>query len=271
MIIATTGRITEIADIKKADRLKLAVVDCGKSGVWHGVIPIDGFASGDLCEVYLPDAIVAPTERFEFMKKRNYRVSQARFRGARSECLIVKPTPEVLSFTSETGTDISSIVGATKYDKPIPTTFGDAAGNFPSFIPKTDELNIQSAQHLVDSLQGQPGYCSVKLDGTSGTAYTNQGHTGCCSRNWELKDTQNSMIWNVCREVGIIDFLDRCKGHRENIALQFEVYGPGVQGNPTGVPRVTCSIFNAYMIDARRYMDYEQLKFLCFAPLQNHI
>lgn len=162
----------------------------------------------------------------------------------------------MLSFTNEVGTDISTIVGATKYDKPIPTTFGDAAGSFPSFIPKTDELNIQSAQHLVDALRGQPYYASVKIDGTSGTAYAHKGHVGCCSRNWELKDTPGSMIWNVCREVGIIDFL---KGYPENIALQFEVHGPNVQGNPTGIPRVTCAIFNAYMINERRYMDHSDM------------
>jgi len=262
MIVATLGKIIEVTDIEKADRLKLAVVDCGKSGVWRGVVPLTDFATGDLCEVYLPDAILPPTDRFSFMEKHHYRVSQARFRGARSECLIVKPTPEVLSFTDTIGTDIASVVGATKYDKPIPTTFGDAAGNFPSFIPKTDELNIQSAQHLVEALWGQRYCITEKIDGTSGTAYVNDSHIGCCSRNWELKDTPSSMVWNVCREVGIIDFL---KASAAPIALQFEVYGPGVQGNPTNAPRLTCAIFNAYLIDERRYLDHGQLRLLCYA------
>ena len=263
MIIATLGKITAITDIEKADRLKLAVVDCGKSGVWRGVVPLNEFSPEDLCEVYLPDAIVPPTERFSFMEKRHYRVSQTRFRGARSECLIVAPTPEVLSFTNgRIGTDISSVVGATKYNKPMPTGFGDAAGSFPWFIPKTDEPNIQSAQHLLDALQGQPYYASVKIDGTSGTAYAHSGHIGCCSRNWELKDAPNSMTWNVCRETGIINFLKKAM---TPVALQFEVYGPGVQGNPTGVPRITCAIFNAYKIDERRYLDHDQLRSLCAA------
>ena len=261
MIIATIGKITEITDIAKADRLKLGVVDCGALGVWRGVIPIDTFAAEDLCEVYLPDAIVPPTDRFAFMEKHHCRVSQARFRGARSECLIMKPTPEALSFAEgKIGTDIADIVGAIKYNKPIPAGFGDALGAFPSFIPKTDELNIQSAQHLVNALQGQPYYASVKIDGTSGTAYTHSSHIGCCSRNWELKNTPNSMVWNVYREVGIIDFL---KAFTTPIALQFEVYGPGVQGNPTGAPRLTCAIFNAYLIDERRYMNYDDLIDIC--------
>lgn len=244
MIVATIGRIVELSPIEDANRLELATVVCGKAGKWTGVVPINQHTIGDLVEVYLPDAIVPQEPRFAFMEKRNWHVSPVRFRGASSECLIVQRTVD-----ADIGADITSLVGASKYEKPIPTNFGDAYGAFPSFVPKTDEPHIQRAPHLAEALHGNPYYITAKVDGTSGTCYRHGDHIGCCSRNWELKESDDSMIWRVARQFNIISALENA----DDIAFQFEVYGPGIQSNPTGIDNIRLGVFNVFDIKNHTY------------------
>jgi len=255
--VACIGRIVDISDIEKADRLELATVACGKNGKWRGVVPINEFSVGELVEVYLPDAIVPQEPRFAFMEKRHWRVSQQRFRGAPSECLIVKLSPAVAERPDDldVGSDIAEIVGAKKYNKPIPANSGDILGPFPSWVPKTDEPNMQSVPHIVEALKGHHYYITEKVDGMSGTCFLDGDHFGCCTRNWEIKRSECAIVWQMAEKYRLEEAL-RSTG-LERIAIQFEIYGPKIQGNPLNVDERRIAVFDVY--DAEYWDMYNML------------
>lgn len=217
MTVATIGRITELTPIENADRIVSATVVCGHAGKWMGVVQKGEFNVGDKCEVFLQDAVLPPDPRWEFMEKYHWRVRMQRFRGVPSECLIV-PAAWFLDMC-EVGDDIAEVEQVTKYEKAIPAQLqGDIYGNFPSFIPKTDEPNFQAVPEIVQALVGHPWVATVKYDGTSCTAYLHEGHFGVCSRNWEMKPG-NNIYWKMVEKYKLEDQLI------DDLALQFEIIG----------------------------------------------
>ena len=137
------GKIIAIDAIPNADQIVSATVVCGHGGKWKGVVRKAELGLNDLCEVYLPDALVPEDDvRMKFLAANNWRVKMRRFRGAPSEVVIMpllNPKDEIWL-----GYDITEFRGVTKYSKPVPAHLqGLAKGNFPGFIPKTDELNYQ--------------------------------------------------------------------------------------------------------------------------------
>lgn len=252
-----TGYIVKISPIAGADKIVLAEVICGKGGKWRGVVPIDS-KKGDMCRVYLPDAIVPSTPEFEFMAKRHYRVSVARFKGAPSECLIMPADPTFFMINPgyQIGMDLTHSYGVTKYEKPMPANLaGVALGNFPAFIPKSDEPNIQNMPHFIDALRGKSYVITLKIDGSSTTAYRWQDHFGVCSRNLELVEGNNA-YWNVAKKYSLPEKLS------EGYALQYEVYGEGIQKNPVGIKGVDGAMFTVFNIAERRRLNYlEALRF----------
>lgn len=256
MSVAHIGKIIEIRDIENADLIESAVVICGKGGKWTGVVKKGDFALGDEVEVYLQDALLPQNERFSFMEKRHWRVSMARLRGAPSECLIMPKTVE-----GEVGDDIAELMGVTKYEKPVPVSLaGEMAGSFPSFIPKTDEINYQMVPEMLEALRGNPWVATEKADGTSCTAYWHEGHFGVCSRNWELRDG-NNIYWKMVRKYHIEELLQE---KYQEIALQFEIVGPGIQGNPMGLTENEIRVFDLYDINEHEYFTTPVVTEVCF-------
>lgn len=234
--VAVVGRISEIRPIEGADFIQAASVVCGRAGKWSGVVGKD-ISPGELVTVFLQDALLPPSDRWAFMEKHKWRVRMARFKGVPSECLIVKGAPDEAAI----GDDLAEALGVTKYEKPIPAGMqGDFVGAFPGHIPKTDEPNFQSVPELVERMHREPWYATEKADGTSCTAYVDDAGLHVCSRNWELKEFTASgaknVYWIAARKYG----LDRLP---QGVALQFEVVGPGVQGNPMGLADIEARAF----------------------------
>jgi RNA ligase (TIGR02306 family) len=251
--LAFIGKIININPIKDADKIVQAEVVCGQGGKWHGVVSKE-MQIGDYVEVYLPDAIVPELERFEFMRKRKFRVTMCKFKGVASEVLIM---PNV-GCDMTIGDDIGDAMKVIKYEKPIdPSIAGDALGNFPGFMPKTDEPNFQTASHLVDALKGKSYYASVKADGSSGTIGKYKGEMFCCSRNLSMKDTPHNLIWCLARKYDLVNKLP------EGYAIQFEMVGPSIQGNPMGLPEKDLRVFNLYSIEEHKYCGYLELTEFC--------
>ena len=242
------SKITSIDPIENADRLESAEVICGSGGKWRGVVPKGDYNVGDECVVYLQDSII-PEDAIglEFMEKYDWRVRMQKLRGARSEVLI---TGKV--FRGEVGDDVTEIARVKKYNKPIsPQLAGEVKGNFPVFIPRTDEPNFQVVPQMLEALRGEKFYSTVKCDGSSATVYWRDGVFGCCSRNLELKETEANAIWRLAREYEMEKAIMGV-----NIALQFEIVGPGVQKNPMGLDKLEPRLFNIYDMTERRYADF---------------
>ena len=253
--LAVVGEIIDIKAIDGAELIMQAVVFCGDAGQWSGVVGKD-VAVGEKVTVFLQDALLPPSERWTFMEKHKWRVRMARFKGVPSECLIVKGAPDM-----PPGTDLAEALGVTKYEKPIPQGMqGDFVGAFPRKIPKTDEPNFQSVPDMVALMHTQPWYASQKADGTSCTVWNDENGMHVCSRNWELKEFTatggQNVYWTAARKYGL-DRLPR------GLALQFEVVGLGVQGNPMGLTDLQARAFSLYDTVDNGYWPYSNLQQEC--------
>lgn len=250
--VAAVGKITEIRAIDGADFIQAATVVCGSAGKWSGVVGKD-VEPGECVTVFLQDALLPPSDRWAFMEKHKWRVRMARFKGVPSECLIVKGIPA----GAGVGDDVAELLGVTKYEKPIPQGMqGDFVGAFPGHIPKTDEPNFQSVPELVARMAGEPWYATEKADGTSCTAYVDDAGLHVCSRNWELKEFAASGAQNVYWLAARKYELDRLP---QGVALQFEVVGPGVQGNPMGLAALEARAFTLRDTREHRYLPWSDL------------
>lgn len=261
---AWCGKIVSLSVIDGADKIESAEVACGQGGNWTGVVKKGEFSTGDLVEVYTQDALLPrDDQRFAFMENRDWRIRIARFRGAPSECLIM---PWKQDFDPVFGDDITERVGVKKFERKVPWFLsGDMAGPFPPFIPKTDEPNWQKVPHMVEGLRGHNYYATIKYDGSSGTAYWADGSLHVCSRNWELKDKPGVVAWELARKYD----LARVLRDWDDYAIQFEMIGPKIQGNPLGLESPQIRVFNAWsMHNEREYCCvYDLMEFCKFTSL----
>jgi hypothetical protein len=90
-------------------------------------------------------------------------------------------------------TDLADALCVTKYEEPETVGSGLTAGDFPSFMYKTDENNICNCKTLVNKIYDNGEELSItrKIDGSSLTLYVkkveNEFIYGICSRSQEKK------------------------------------------------------------------------------------
>lgn len=257
--LAVIGQIVAAQAIPGADMIHHVTAHCGSAGTWQGVASKDIGADAQVL-VLLQDALLPQDPRWQFMERHNWRVRMTRFKGVPSECVILPL--EKFGLAGAPGTSAAEQLGVTKYEKPVPASMGgDAVGAFPSFIPKTDEPNFQAVPELVEKMADGNWYAAEKADGTSCTAWVDEaGALHVCSRNWELREftaagAQN-VYWRAARKYG----LGRLPW---GLALQFEVVGPNIQGNPMGLKDLEARAFSLYDCTARRYASHADLMLEC--------
>ena len=257
--LAVIGRVIETTPIIGADMIHQVTAHCGSAGTWQGVASKDIGADAQVL-VLLQDALLPQDPRWQFMERHHWRVRMARFKGVPSECVILPL--EKFGLDGAPGASVADQLGVTKYEKPIPASMGgDAVGAFPSFIPKTDEPNFQTVPQLVARMAIDPWYAAEKADGTSCTAWVDEpGVLRVCSRNWELKEfTANgaqNVYWRAARQYR----LDRLPW---GLALQFEIVGPGIQGNPMGLNGLEARAFSLFDRTVRSYASHAELLHEC--------
>lgn len=270
--LATIRRIDDIREIPEASAIEAAVV-----GGWVVVIKKGEFKVGQLA-VYLEIDSWVPHEIAPFLSKgqepREYngvkgeRLRTAKFRGQISQGLLLPVyndrtgiylmiyNDEVgeYSLTVAEGDDVTQELGIQKWEAPIPAQLaGDVEGVFPSFVPKTDEERIQN---LTEELKewskdlNMKFEITEKLDGSSMTVYHKDGKFGVCSRNWALKETEGNSLWKVARHY----YLENILTKEGNYAVQGELIGEGIQGNPYKIKGQDYYVYNVYDINEQRYL-----------------
>ncbi len=158
------------------------------------------------------------------------------------------------NFFQDNNEDLSEILNIYKYEPPIsPELAGIAKGNFPSFIPKTDETRIQNCWNMVQKYKDLSWYASIKYDGSSATFYKKDGEFGACSRNLELKETESNTFWQIANKFDLKNKLP------EGFAVQGEVYGEGIQKNPHKIKGTDFRVFNVYDINEGKYLDFDDM------------
>lgn len=258
--LATIRRIAEVAPIAGADKIVAYRVDG-----WWVVDLKDAYKVGDLA-VYVEVDSWVPTALAPFLSKgkepkefegiKGERLRTIRLKGQLSQGLLLPYTS--LSFDSvgilEEGADVTEELGIVKYEKPIPAQLaGLIKGNFPSFIPKTDQERIQNCTRAFEmwKLGGELWQITEKLDGSSMTVYVNGESDGVCSRNLDLKFDEGNAFWEAALKYKL---LEKIRSTGRNLALQGELVGEGIQGNSYKLDGRQFFLFDVYDIDAGRYL-----------------
>lgn len=174
--------------------------------------------------------------------------------------------------------DLAPLLGVKKYEKRLSANLsGFARGNFPSFIPKTDQERIQNlSKNFPKWVADEAIYeMTEKLDGTSCTIYKNsilleedKEALGVCSRNLDLKDTEGNVYWDIAKKYDIHAILLR---DGRNLAIQGEIIGEGIQGNQYKLPDRQFFVFDIYDIDNKEYFDAHDRQEFCKINNLQHV
>lgn len=271
--LVSIRRIASINPIPGADAIEVATIDG-----WKVVVKKGEFQEGDLCVYFEIDSFLPESDpRFAFLMKsgvrefegqRGHKLRTVKLRGQISQGLALpvhlfvddfvgskEDEGQELSEFFTVGQDMTELLGIKKYEAPIPASIaGFVKGSFPSFITKTDQERCQNLVHEIFVDNADAKYeISVKLDGTSMTVYHRNGEVGVCSRNLELKisdENKDNTLVRMFIDSGLMHALPQLG----NIAIQGELMGPGIQGNRENLKRPMFCIFDIQNIDEHRYL-----------------
>lgn len=246
--LATLATIESIQPHNNADSLELA-----KVRGWQICVKKGEFNPGDYCVYVEIDSVLPEWPEFEFMRDRKFRVRTIKLRGELSQG-IVFPTDIIPTDAGsfEVGDDLTEVLDINLYVTPIPACLaGDVVGKFPSFVRKTDSERIQNHSWLLDD-KDRAWVATEKVNGSSVTVFWNAGSLHVCSRNWELKESEGNAYWIAAKRLNLAEKLP---DHRM-IALQGELVGPKIQGNPYNLSNYNILFFDAWHLLDNRYLDF---------------
>jgi len=186
------------------------------------------------------------------------KLKTVRLRGQLSQGLLMPLEPTCANIESMLfeGLDVSFPLNIQKWEAVIPSELaGQAAGNFPRFIPKTDQERCQNLYEDIFIKNADAYYeITTKLDGTSFTAFYADKEEGVCSRNWELKldgaNENNSMV-RMFIDSGLQSVFRQLN---RNLAIQGELCGPNIQANKEQLKSVKLFVFDIFDIDNNCYL-----------------
>lgn len=244
--------VDSLAPIAGAD-----AIDQARVMGWTVVVKKGEFAPGDRCVFFEIDSVLPDGAPWaEFLRARGFRVRTVKLRGVLSQGLALPvailgegPVPEV-------GTEVSAELGVTKFEAVLPDA-REIAGPFPTRVPKTDEIRLQSALGVLDELRGREFYVTTKLDGASATYYRDlDGGLVACSRNWALLPGENH-VWRIAAQHQLATRLPI------GLAIQGELCGPGIQKNRLGLDELTWFCFSIYDVRAGRFHAIDEMIACC--------
>lgn len=254
--LASIQVIKELSPINGADAIL-----CAKVLGWECVVKKSEFKVGDRCIYFEIDSVLPIAQWNDHLRKeptKPLRIKTIRLRGTLSQGLAM-PMSIIPTGEYEVGQDVTSIVGVEKYEPVVPAHLsGMAKGNFPAFLHKTDETRLQSEPRVLDEAisKGLVLVGTLKMDGTSFTAYRRDADFGVCSRNLDLKETEGNAHWRMTRKLKIEEIL---RSETANLCIQGEMAGPSIQANRMGFKEVDLYLFNLYDIDTGKYLSHAEL------------
>jgi len=260
--LASIQRIAEVKDIPDAD-----LIQAYRVGGWWVVSKKGEFVVGELV-TYLEIDSWVPNELATFLSKgkepkkymgiKGERLRTVKLKKQISQGLILPLSNYVLdNMELIEGLDITHNLGIMKWEAPEEFIPANTKGNFPSFIPKTDQERIQNLSHevntwLIDSSIWQK---TEKLDGSSMTVFVNADHSGVCSRNLELLEDENNTYWKMTKKYKLLEAI-RSTGR--NLAFQGEIYGTSINGNLYSLDDQRFALYSIYDIDQQVYLAPEE-------------
>jgi RNA ligase (TIGR02306 family) len=261
--LASIQRVLNIIPIPNADAIELVQING-----WQCVVKKGAFLEGMLGVYFEIDAVPPDLPLFDFLWKgqpkrpESLHIRTMRLRGALSQGLLI-PLADLADEGFPVrglpdGTDVTDLLGVTKYEPPPPDGMGDYRGPFPSLVTKTDETRVQSFPQLIDELRGKPYVITLKCDGTSGTFCMWEDTFHACNRNHSILENDN-IFWRVANRYR----LDEVMSLYPYLALQGEVVGPGIQKNHMGLKTVDFRAFNLFNMKTGTHEDPIELFDFC--------
>lgn len=251
-MLATVEPVLSVSPHPNGDRLEIVHVRGWDCAVTKGKFVKDQKV------VFIQVDTIVPLDREPFAGIAKFlpkgRVRPSRIRSVLSYGLVFSLAECGLPEDTAIGAEVAEALGVRKYEKPLsPQLAGNAEGARPSWIIKTDEENLRNYPDAVAELIGKTVYVTLKMDGTSASyGIDEKGDFVVCSRNLQIKDGDNA-YWNMARKYDIEAKLKayaeeaHVHGHSaglRNFYIQGEIYGPGIQGNPTGATELQFAMFN---------------------------
>ncbi|PSK94609.1 RNA ligase (ATP) [Taibaiella chishuiensis] len=251
--LASIQRIRSLERIEGADVIEKATV-LG----WQLVVKKEEFKVGELCVYIEIDSVLPETAMFEFLRSKNFRIKTMKLRGQVSQGICFPLSILPAGTAIEEGMEVTGLLGIKKFEPLIPSSLsGLMKGNFPSFIPRTDETRVQLLEELLLEHAGRPCYITEKLDGTSATYFVKDGEFGVCSRNMELHREDRNIYWQMA---DTLDLERKLKRLGDNIAIQGELVGEQIQGNKLKLQGQQLFVFSVFLIDEYRYASLSRMK-----------
>ena len=259
--LASVQRVLEKKSIVGAD-----LIEAYRVNGWWVVDKKDAHEVGDLvvyCEVdsWIPHTLAPFLTKpghypREYLGVEGERLRTVKLKGQLSQGLLLP----LVEDNSEEGQDFSEILGITKWEDTRYMANMDARGNFPDFIPKTDQERVQNLDRTLEKYFGQSFEVTVKRDGSSLTAFVNGEESGVCSRNVNLKETEDSAFWAAANSLSLIP---KILSTGRNLALQGELMSQKIQGNYEKVQGIEWNCFDIYDIDTQAYLLPKERRELC--------
>lgn len=303
--LARVVLIDNLIPIEGADRIELAIV-----GGWQVVVQKGLYTVGSKAVYFEVDSLLN-TEKPCFNSLATLsskllhnvngvtyaRIKTMKLRKQLSQGFCVPLSEAGVGLDVKPDTDVTKLLGVLKYEKAEESSMNNTGGSngvrsgtsalgFPKFIPKTDQTRVQNTTHmyLKAVADGEEFEESYKLDGSSLSAFVNNGVSGVASRNvgFRLEDETRSFGATLCRwfdhvrtrgirnakwervikkddnaftqmakEAGLIEAIKR---DGRNLAIQGEMCGPSIQKNFEGLDKNTFFCYDIYLIDEQRYM-----------------
>ncbi|MDR1193772.1 MAG: RNA ligase (ATP) [Peptococcaceae bacterium] len=271
--LVSIQRVQSIKPIENADMIEVAQILGWNIVVKKGEFKVDELVVYFEIDSYLP----VDDTRFEFLakssyrksleqqRKEGYRIKTLKLRGVVSQGLVMKVSdfPEIENRFIIEGEEVT-VLDVVKWDPPEISSGNVIGKNGKPFgIPTTDEIRIQSMEDILEKFIGKPYYITLKYDGTSCSIYSYNGHSGVTSRDMDLTVPESSADDNPYTTMyrSIKEKIERLG---RNIVIQGELCGPRIQKNKLGLQQYKWCVFDAYDLDTRAYLDYDELKKLCF-------
>jgi hypothetical protein len=297
--LASIQKIASLEQIPNADAIEKATV-LG----WQLVVKKGEFNIGDLCVYCEIDSLLPEKHEFEFLRDRKFRIKTIKLRGQVSQGICFPLSILPIGVQIIEGNDVTEILGIQKwepyqdeqsmskqtgkimYPKWMPhfiqkfihrfefvrKHYREHSGqkSFPSLIPKTDETRVQVLQPLLDKYKKTSCYVTEKIDGSSITVYQINGKFGVCSRNIDLKRDLSDKYWKTVLEHGL-ERKFKTVFKNDNIAIQGELIGPGIQGNKYALNELDIYFFNVFYVKTFKYGGLYDLISVCNALGEKHV
>lgn len=276
--LTTIRKVKNIIPIENADLIEIVKIDG-----WQCIAKKGEFKINDYCVYFEIDSFLPEISIFEFLRKscykewgdgknnyKGFRLKTIKLKGQLSQglALPISILPEkmqnekALNVIFEKQVNISNQLGVIKYDPVQPVNVSaKIKGQFPVFLQKTDQERTQNIwEEYKEKYNDIEFEATLKLNGTSFTAYLNNGKYGICSRNLELETGEFGM-YNLISKTYNIE--NKLRNLNKNLSIQGEIIGDSIQGNYEKIEGNMFYVFDVYDIDLKRYLtQMERLKIL---------